>query len=56
MGGPGVGYECLCKDGMHVNEDHYLAEIIDPDTLRPLPDGRGRGARLHDPHAGRRSR
>ena len=39
MGGPGVAYECLCKAGMHVNEDHYLAEIVDPDTLRPLPCG-----------------
>jgi phenylacetate-CoA ligase len=39
MGGPGVAYECLCKAGMHVNEDHYLAEIIDPETLRPLPEG-----------------
>ena len=49
MGGPGVGYECLCKAGMHVNEDHYLAEIIDPETLRPLPDGEVGRARLHDP-------
>ena len=39
MGGPGVAFECLCKAGMHVNEDHYLAEIIDPQTLRPLPEG-----------------
>jgi phenylacetate-CoA ligase len=39
MGGPGVAYECLCKAGMHVNEDHYLAEIVDPETLRPLPEG-----------------
>jgi phenylacetate-CoA ligase len=39
MGGPGVSFECLCKAGMHVNEDHYLVEIIDPDTLRPLPEG-----------------
>jgi phenylacetate-CoA ligase len=39
MGGPGVAFECLCKTGMHVNEDHYLAEIIDPETLRPLPEG-----------------
>ena len=39
MGGPGVAFECLCKAGMHVSEDHYLAEIIDPDTLRPLPEG-----------------
>ena len=39
MGGPGVAYECLCKAGMHINEDHYMAEIIDPETLRPLPEG-----------------
>ncbi len=48
MGGPGVAFECLCKAGMHVNEDHYLVEIIDPETLRPLPGGRGRRARVHD--------
>ena len=39
MGGPGVTFECLCKAGMHINEDHYIAEIIDPETLRPLPEG-----------------
>ncbi len=39
MGGPGVAFDCLCKAGMHINEDHYIAEIIDPETLRPLPDG-----------------
>ena len=39
MGGPGVAFECLCKSGMHINEDHYMAEIIDPETLRPLPEG-----------------
>ena len=39
MGGPGVAFECLRKAGMHVNEDHYIAEIIDPETLRPLPEG-----------------
>jgi phenylacetate-CoA ligase len=39
MGGPGVSYECLCKGGMHINEDHYLAEIVDPQTLRTLPEG-----------------
>jgi phenylacetate-CoA ligase len=39
MGGPGVAFECLCKGGMHVNEDHYLAEIVDPETLKPLPEG-----------------
>ena len=39
MGGPGVAYECMVKGGMHVNEDHYLAEIVDPETLQPLPEG-----------------
>jgi phenylacetate-CoA ligase len=40
MGGPGVAFECLCQSGMHINEDHYLAEIVDPDSLEPLPEGR----------------
>jgi len=39
MGGPGVAFDCLCKAGMHVSEDHHVAEIIDPETLRPLPEG-----------------
>jgi len=39
MGGPGVAYECLCKAGMHVNEDHYMVEIVDPESLEPLPEG-----------------
>jgi phenylacetate-CoA ligase len=39
MGGPGVSFECFAKSGMHINEDHYMAEIIDPDTLQPLPEG-----------------
>ena len=37
--GPGVAFECLMKHGMHVNEDHFVPEIIDPDTLEPLPYG-----------------
>lgn len=37
--GPGVSFECLYKRGMHVNEDHVIAEIIDPETLEPLPYG-----------------
>ena len=37
--GPGVSFECSEQTGMHVNEDHFFAEIIDPDTLEPLPDG-----------------
>ncbi len=37
--GPGVGCECENQDGLHIFEDHFLVEIIDPDTLRPVPDG-----------------
>lgn len=37
--GPGVSYECECQSGMHICEDHFLAEIIDPDTLEVLPYG-----------------
>ena len=39
MGGPGIAFECLEKDGMHINEDHVIAEIIDPVTAEPLPYG-----------------
>ena len=39
IGGPGVAFECFEKNGMHINEDHVLAEIIDPVTEEPLPDG-----------------
>ena len=38
--GPGVGCECECRNGPHIFEDHFLVEIIDPETLEPLPDGR----------------
>ena len=37
--GPGVSYECECQKGMHVNEDMFIPEIIDPDTGEVLPDG-----------------
>lgn len=37
--GPGVAYECAEKNGLHVNEDHFLVEVIDPQTLEPLPLG-----------------
>lgn len=39
LGGPGVAYDCKVQDGLHINEDHYLAEIVDPLTLKPMPDG-----------------
>ncbi len=37
--GPGVAIECLEQNGLHVLEDYFYPEIIDPDTLQPLPDG-----------------
>lgn len=37
--GPGVAMECLQKSGSHVQEDHFIPEIIDPETLEPLPFG-----------------
>jgi phenylacetate-CoA ligase len=39
MNGPGVAFECECKAGMHLWEDHYLLEIVNPETGEPLPDG-----------------
>jgi phenylacetate-CoA ligase len=38
MNGPGVAFECVFKSGMHVWEDAYLVEVIDPDTLNPMGD------------------
>lgn len=37
--GPGVASECTEQHGLHVNEDHFLVEIVDPETLQPVPDG-----------------
>ena len=37
--GPGVSYECQEQNGSHINEDHFYPEIIDPNTLQPLPYG-----------------
>jgi len=38
--GPGVSAECVeGRDGAHVNEDHFLVEVVDPETGQPLPDG-----------------
>ncbi len=37
--GPGVAFECEAQTGMHINEDHFYAEIIDPDTGEVLPEG-----------------
>lgn len=37
--GPGVSYDCIEQNGLHVCEDHFIVEIIDPDTLEVLPEG-----------------
>jgi phenylacetate-CoA ligase len=37
--GPGVSGECALRDGMHIQEDHFLVECLDPDTLDPVPEG-----------------
>jgi phenylacetate-CoA ligase len=37
--GPGVSGECAARRGMHVAEDHFLVECLDPETLEPVPDG-----------------
>lgn len=37
--GPGVSFECQEQNGMHICEDYFIPEIVDPDTLEPVPDG-----------------
>ena len=39
ISGPGVAFECSAQSGMHINEDHFIAEIIDPVTEEVLPEG-----------------
>ena len=39
LSGPGVAFECSAQTGMHINEDHFIAEIIDPNTGEVLPEG-----------------
>lgn len=39
ISGPGVAFECSAQTGMHINEDHFIAEIIDPNTGEVLPEG-----------------
>ena len=39
MAGPGVGYECECQHGTHLNEDYFYPEIVDPVTGEQLPEG-----------------
>ncbi|MBT3275080.1 MAG: phenylacetate--CoA ligase [Spirochaetales bacterium] len=37
--GPGVAFECAERDGLHINEDHFVVEVVDPKTLKPVPPG-----------------
>ncbi|HQB14031.1 MAG TPA: phenylacetate--CoA ligase, partial [Syntrophales bacterium] len=39
MNGPGVAFECPVQNGLHIWEDNFIAEILDPATLQPVPDG-----------------
>jgi phenylacetate-CoA ligase len=39
MNGPGVAFECTAQNGLHIWEDNFLVEILDPKTLKPVPDG-----------------
>ena len=39
ISGPGVAFECEEQKGMHINEDHFYVEVINPETGEPLPDG-----------------
>ena len=39
LGGPGVSFDCENQDGLHINEDHFIAEIVDPETLDSVPLG-----------------
>lgn len=39
IAGPGVSFECSEQSGMHINEDFFYPEVVDPETLEPLPDG-----------------
>ena len=39
MCGPGVAFECQEQNGLHIWEDYYIVEIVDPDTLQPVPEG-----------------
>lgn len=39
LSGPGAGFSCELQDGVHINEDHYIVEIVDPETLEPVAEG-----------------
>lgn len=39
IAGPGVAFECEAQNGMHISEDYFYPEVVDPETLEPVPDG-----------------
>jgi phenylacetate-CoA ligase len=39
VGGPGLAGECMDRHGLHLAEDHFLVEVVHPETLEPVPDG-----------------
>ena len=39
IAGPGVAYDCECQNGLHICEDFFYPEVVDPETLEPVPDG-----------------
>lgn len=39
IAGPGVAYECEMQTGLHIAEDYFYPEVLDPETLKPVPDG-----------------
>ena len=53
ISGPGVAFECSDQHGMHINEDNFIPEIIDPKTGEVLPEGSVRRAGLHLYYQGR---
>ena len=50
MNGPGVAFECPEQNGLHVWEDAFLLEMMNPETLEPVRPAELRGTGLHQPH------
>ena len=50
--GPGVAGECMERNGLHIAEDHFLVELINPETLEPVEARRGRRNGHHHAHQG----
>ena len=50
--GPGVSGECLERNGLHISEDHFIVEVVDPETLQPVPPGERGRTGPHHAHQG----